>query len=62
MRNIENKVTEQSLTSAMTTYTANQAKAAKLEAERLEQDIAKEQTKPTAEQDSQKLQQKTTAL
>ncbi|MEE6040078.1 colicin E3/pyocin S6 family cytotoxin, partial [Avibacterium paragallinarum] len=50
------------LQSAMTTYTANQAKAAELEAERLEQDIAREQAKPAAEQDSQKLQQKNTAL
>ncbi|MFZ7241479.1 hemagglutinin repeat-containing protein [Avibacterium avium] len=50
------------LQSAASTYAANQAKAAQLEADRLQQEIAQEQSKPQATQDKQKIAEKTTAL
>ncbi|VGM95788.1 Possible hemagglutinin (DUF638) [uncultured Avibacterium sp.] len=50
------------LQSAASTYAANQAKAAQLEADRLQQEIAQEQSKPQAMQDKQKIAEKTTAL
>lgn len=50
------------LQSAASTYAANQAKAAQLEADRLQQELAQEQSKPQATQDKQKIAEKTTAL
>ncbi|VGM95786.1 Possible hemagglutinin (DUF638) [uncultured Avibacterium sp.] len=50
------------LQSAASTYAANQAKAAQLEADRLQQELAQEQSKPQAMQDKQKIAEKTTAL
>ncbi|MFZ7237247.1 VENN motif pre-toxin domain-containing protein, partial [Avibacterium gallinarum] len=50
------------LQSAASTYAANQAKAAQLEADRLQQELAQEQSKPQAAQDKQKIAEKTTAL
>ncbi|MFZ7240922.1 hemagglutinin repeat-containing protein [Avibacterium avium] len=50
------------LQSAASTYAANQAKAAQLEADRLQQEIAQEQSKPQAAQDKQKIAEKATAL
>ncbi|URL02662.1 hemagglutinin repeat-containing protein [Avibacterium sp. 20-126] len=50
------------LQSATSTYAANQAKAAQLEADRLQQELAQAQSKPQATQDKQKIAEKTTAL